>query len=89
MSMNLYLEFLDTKGRSVKKVDLIQTPTNTTLEILGYHPPLDTDFETRLYRYLKWVKERFDEDILALEKDKIQEAIDTYGEDYKPSWYML
>lgn len=89
MSMNLYLEFLDDKGRCVKLVDLIQTPTSDTMEILGYHPPSDTDFETVRYRYFKWVAEHFDRDILELEKDKIQEATDRYSDDYKPSWYML
>lgn len=93
MSMNLCLEFLDDKGKCVKKVDLIQTPTNDTLEILGYHPPLDINFEARLGRYLEWVKENrppaCDWDLVESERKKIQEALNTYGDDYKPNWYML
>lgn len=89
MSMNLYLHFIDKKGRSVNKVDLIQTSTNETLEILGYHPALSIRFNDRFERYLKCVEHHHGQEILEFEKRKIQEALDAYGDDYEPDWYMM
>lgn len=90
MSMNLYLEFYDSKDRCVNRIDLIQTSTNTTLKILGYHSSMCADnplhFKVVFDRYLAWVKKLFDPSILETERNKIQEAIDEYGDDYIPKW---
>lgn len=89
MSMNLYLAFLDKKKRPVHRVDLVQTSTNITMDILGYHPASSIRFEARLGRYLRYVESQFDQEIMEYEKKKIQEALDTYGDDYEPDWYMI
>lgn len=89
MSLNLHLAFIDKKKRPVHRVDLVQTPTKITTDILGYHPAYSISFEARLERYLKYVESQFDQEIVEYERNKIQQALDTYGDDYEPDWFMM
>lgn len=88
MNMNLHLKFVDSKGRTVKEVNLLQTPTDDSIEVIGQNE----SFEAVRDRYLGWVREksiRFDWNILRREQELIQNAIDEYGDDYIPEWYIV
>ena len=90
MSINVKLRYYDRKGRQVKDVPVVQTPTKVTFQILPYRRKIE-DFYGPYQRYADYVREIWSDDQKAVSEhlSMIMEVQLTYGDDYQAVWESL
>ena len=91
MPMNLDLSFEDSEGREIHSIDLMQTSTIDTYQILG---DADSTFDEIFSRYVKWLKKRAKEwdwpiEVVKSSIYEVQQAFDFYSPNYIPVWSAI
>lgn len=87
MSFNLALHYIDHNGLSVKAVELQQTPTHVTEQILALKSHND-----RLHAYLDYIEFQMDESESELKQRRVQivkEGMELYDFTYKQACRTL